>query len=97
MFLFCSEINISELSSANKCCLLAVNTTLYSTVNTFVLLLVVQDDVRQPDDLGGDVDLPHAAVLAGVPPQLVVVPFLRQDRNTVRRSRIIYQEKLFPR
>ena len=48
-----------------------------------VVLLVVQDDVWQPDDLRGHVDLLHAAVLAGVPPQLVVVPLLEHDKHGV--------------
>ena len=57
--------------------------THYSTLHTFSdqrLLLVVKDDVGQPDDLGGDVDLPNPPVLAGVPPELVVVPLLHKTR-----------------
>ena len=38
--------------------------------------LVVEDDIRQPDDLRGDVDLSDPAVLLRIPAQLVVVPLL---------------------
>ena len=76
--------NISSLSSANKSCLLELNTTYHIaplTQTIYLLLLVVKDDVWQPDDLGGDVDLPDTPVLAGVPPQLVVVPLLGKKRE----------------
>ena len=39
--------------------------------------LVEEDDVREPDVLRGNVEHVHAAVLAGVPPQLVVDPLLQ--------------------
>ena len=39
--------------------------------------LVEEDDVREPDVLRGHVEHVHAAVLAGVPPQLVVDPLLQ--------------------
>ena len=71
--------NISSLSSANKSCLPGLNTALHTLLYT-PHLLVVKDDVGQPDDLGGDVDLPDPPVLAGVPPELVVVPLLHKTR-----------------
>ena len=43
--------------------------------------LVVEDDIRQPDDLRGHVDLAHPAILLGVPAQLVVVPLLQEGGN----------------
>ena len=39
--------------------------------------LVEEDDVREPDVLGGHVEHVHAAVLVGVPAQLVVDPLLQ--------------------
>ena len=46
-------------------------------LETFVLhLLVVQDDVWEPDVLRRDVDLRHAAVLVRVPGEFVIAPFL---------------------
>ena len=38
--------------------------------------LVVEYDIRQPDDLRGDVDFAHPPVLGRVPYQLVVPPLL---------------------
>ena len=40
------------------------------------ILLVVEDDVWQPDVCGGDVETVDAAVLLRVPAELVVVPVL---------------------
>lgn len=40
-------------------------------------LLVVEHDVRQPDVLGGHVQLGHSAVFVGIPFELVVLPFLQ--------------------
>ena len=49
-------------------------------------LLLVEDDVREPDALGGHPDGPDAPVLLWVPAQLVVGPLLGRDtapRQTV--------------
>ena len=40
------------------------------------LLLVIEDDVRQPDVSGGNMETVPPAVLLRVPAQLVVVPVL---------------------
>ena len=45
-------------------------------VLVYNLLLVVEDDVREPDVGGGNMETVHPAVLLGVPAQLVVVPVL---------------------
>lgn len=41
-----------------------------------ISLLVVKDDVRQPDVFRGHVELFHASVLQRIPFELVVFPFL---------------------
>ena len=51
-------------------------------------LLVVEDDVGEPDDLAGHVDLLHPAVLGGLPPQLVVVPLLHTHVTQAIMSQI---------
>lgn len=45
--------------------------------------LVVQDDVRPPDELGGDADGGHVLVVSRVPAKLVVVPLLGEGRREV--------------
>ena len=45
-------------------------------VLVYNLLLVVEDDVREPDVGGGNMETVPPAVLLGVPAQLVVVPVL---------------------
>ena len=52
-----------------------------------VNLLVVEHNVRPPDVIGRHVKLLDAAVLLGVPDQLVVVPELQEKRpNSVNQS-----------
>ena len=46
-----------------------------------VYSLVVEDDVRHPDQLGGHPDGRHVVVVGRVPAQLVVVPFLGEPRR----------------
>jgi hypothetical protein len=42
-----------------------------------VNLLVVEDDVRQPDVLRGHVEFGDAAVLGRIPPEFVILPLLQ--------------------
>ena len=46
------------------------------TVVVVLSILVIKDDVWQPDVSGGNMETVHPAVLLGVPAQLVVVPVL---------------------
>lgn len=49
-------------------------------------LLVVEDNIRQPDVLGRDVELGDSAVLARVPPELVIHPLLKYDPIRISKT-----------
>lgn len=49
-------------------------------------LLVVKDNIRQPDVLGRDVELSDSAVLARVPPELVIHPLLKYDPTRISKT-----------
>lgn len=44
---------------------------------------VIEEHVGRPDEVGRQSDALHSAVLTGVPPQLVVVPFLHANTRYI--------------
>ena len=51
-------------------------------------LLVIQDNIRQPDLLAGNVEDIDTAVLAGIPSKFIVVPFLGAPNENSKFSSV---------
>lgn len=59
-------------------------------------LLVVQNKVRGPNFVRGNVELGNVAVIIRIPPKVVIRPFLGQNLKnwTLKQSKMFHEKKL---